>query len=253
MTRLRSITGLIIGLAVLVCAAPAGSSDSAVLWRVVRDFCVTDMKLTGHPAPCLEVNRQAGWAVLKVPGERTQVLLVPTTRVPGIESPKLLAPDGPNYWQAAWDARRWVERRAGMSIPREKIGLAINSIYGRSQDQLHIHVDCARGDVIAKLKAHEDEIGPVWAPLPVKLGDRYYRAMRLSGAELGERDPFKILAAESPQVRAAMGRQTLIVIGSADGSPGFVLLAAEGGRSDNPDGHGEELLDHHCADLRRAP
>jgi CDP-diacylglycerol pyrophosphatase len=193
--------------------------------------------------------------VLKVPGERTQVLLVPTTRVAGIESPKLLAPDGPNYWQAAWDARRWVERRAGMPIPREKVGLAINSIYGRSQDQLHIHVDCVRADVIAKLAAHEDEIGSTWALFPVSLAGERYRAMRLAGPELGGRDPFKLLAAESPEVRAAMGSQTLIVTGagSADGSPGFVLLAAEGGRAENPGGHGEELLDHTCAALGPAP
>jgi CDP-diacylglycerol pyrophosphatase len=237
------------GLALL--GSPAGASDSNFLWHVVRDLCLTDIRLTGHPAPCLAVDRRAGWAVLKVPGEHTQVLLVPTTRIAGIESPKLLAPGGPNYWQAAWAARRWVERKATAPIPREKIGLAINSVYGRSQDQLHIHIDCVRADVIAKLKANAGAIGLAWAPFPVSLAGEDYRAMRLSGAELGERDPFKLLAAESPGVRATMGSQTLIVIGaqSPDGSPGFVLLAAEAGRSNNPDGHGEALLDHTCAAL----
>jgi CDP-diacylglycerol pyrophosphatase len=48
-----------------------------------------------------------------------------------------------------------------------------------------------------------------------------------------------------------MGRQTLALVGaSLDGAPGFVLLAATGGRPENPDGAAEELLDHGCAILR---
>lgn len=248
---LQRIAAATVSLAFLAFPPPAGSVDSSALWHVVHDLCVTDARLTGLPAPCLAVDRRAGWAVLKAPGERTQVLLVPTTRVSGIESPKLLIPGRPNYWQAAWAARRWVEQRAGRAIPREKLGLVVNSVYGRSQDQLHIHVDCVRADVVAELKAHDDEIGPAWTPFPVSLAGERYRALRLIGAGLGERDPFKLLAAESPEVRAAMGAQTLAVIGaqSANGSPGFVLLAAQGGRPENPDGHGETLLDHKCAVL----
>jgi CDP-diacylglycerol pyrophosphatase len=51
-----------------------------------------------------------------------------------------------------------------------------------------------------------------------------------------------------------LGSQTRAVLGArfADGAPGFVLLAAEGGRVDNPDGHAEALLDHKCAALRPA-
>jgi CDP-diacylglycerol pyrophosphatase len=248
----RAALALFTGLAIVAFAGPVGSSDSAALWHFVHDLCLTDMKVTGHPAPCLAVDRKAGWAVLRAPGERTHLLVTPTRRIAGIESPALLAPGSPNYWQAAWAARRWIERRTGRSIPREDIGLAINSIYGRSQDLLHIHVDCVRPDVVAALKSGWWGVGWDWAPIPYHLAHRTYRVRRLTGAELGDRDPFKLLAAENAYVRSHMASQTLVVLGATfpDGSPGFVLAAAEGGRAGNAEGHGEELLDHTCQILK---
>jgi hypothetical protein len=44
----------------------------------------------------------------------------------GIESPALLRENAPNYWEAAWDARRFVEEGARRQLPRDKIGMAIN-------------------------------------------------------------------------------------------------------------------------------
>jgi CDP-diacylglycerol pyrophosphatase len=133
--------------------------------------------------------------------------------------------------------------------------LAINSAFGRSQDQLHIHVDCVLPEVKAALEAHADEIGASWAPLGIALAGKYYRALRLDGEDLGERDPFKLLAQGSPEARADMARQTLAAVGvrSSDGRPGFILLAATGDTPGNPDGASEALLDHSCAALADPP
>ncbi len=242
------------GLAFGVSASPISAPHSIALWRVVRGLCMTDMKVSGHPAPCLEVN-PAGYAVLRDPQAKTEILLVPTTRIVGIESPELQAPGAPNYWQAAWDARRFIDDRAGRATPREDIGLAINSAFGRSQDQLHIHVDCVLPDVKAALEAHADEIGASWAPLSFALAGKFYRALRLDGETLGERDPFKMLARGSPEARADMARQTLAVVGvrSSDGRPGFIMFAATGNTPGNPDGASEALLDHSCAVLDDSP
>ncbi len=238
------------GLAFGVSASPISAPHSIALWRVVRGLCMTDMKVSGHPAPCLEVN-PAGYAVLRDPQAKTEILLVPTTRLVGIESPELQAPGAPNYWQAAWDARRLIEDRVGRQAVREDIGLAINSAFGRSQDQLHIHVDCVLPEVKAALEMRADEIGASWAPLGFALAGKYYRAMRLDGEAFGERDPFKLLAQGSPEARADMARQTLAVVGvrSSDGRPGFIMLAATGNTPGNPDGASEALLDHSCAVL----
>lgn len=233
----------------LVAAAPPGGArHSNALWHVVHDLCVTDSRLTGLPAPCLAVSRRGGYAVLKDLVGRTQVLLIPTARVEGIESPKLLADRAPNYWQAAWKARRFFERQVGGPVGREDIGMAINSAYGRSQDQLHIHIDCVRSDVKVALAAHEDEIGESWSAFPPVLAGARYMARRLEGPELGDRDPFKLLASDRA-ARADMGAWTLAVIGARleGGRPGFILLAAQGGVAANPEGASEGLLDHSCA------
>jgi CDP-diacylglycerol pyrophosphatase len=50
--------------------------------------------------------------VLQTPSSATQVIVVPTTGISGIESPALLRKNAPNYWEAAWDARRFVEEGA---------------------------------------------------------------------------------------------------------------------------------------------
>ncbi|HEY5290078.1 MAG TPA: CDP-diacylglycerol diphosphatase [Caulobacteraceae bacterium] len=251
MTFLRAIVALL-GLAYVLTPPSAGAANPNALWHVVHDLCRVDMKISHLAAPCLEYDRRGGFAALKDLKGKTQVLMIPTARVTGIESPKLLAPGGPNYWQAAWDARRFFEKRAGQEVPREDIGLAINSMFGRSQNQLHIHVDCVSAEVKAALAAHGREIGPRWKAFEIDLAGERYRARRIEGAEIAPHDPFKLLARESGEVHADMGRQTLVVVGATlkDGRPGFILLAAAGGTVRNPQGAGEDLLDHDCAVLR---
>jgi CDP-diacylglycerol pyrophosphatase len=65
--------------------------------------------------------------VLRAPSSATHVIVVPTALISGIESPALLRENAPNYWEAAWDARRFVEEGARRPLPRDKIGMAINS------------------------------------------------------------------------------------------------------------------------------
>jgi CDP-diacylglycerol pyrophosphatase len=230
----------------------ADASNPNALWHVVHDLCRVDMKISHDAAPCLMYDGKRGVAALKDLRGQTQILLIPTTRVTGIESQKLLAPDGPNYWQAAWNARVYFERRAKNAAPREDIGMAINSTYGRSQNQLHIHIDCVRADVKAALSAHASAIGRRWAVLNADLAGSRYRARRIDGAEIAPHDPFKLLAQESPTVRGAMGAQTLAVIPMrfAKGKLGFALLASTGGTAANPDGSSEDLLDHECKVLK---
>lgn len=247
----------VFGAGALVAVTLAGSTASAdhpgALWRVVHGLCLRDMAISGHPAPCLAVNRQDGYAVVPDLSRRTQVLLVPTTRIGGVESPQILAPDAVNYWQAAWDARRYVERRARRSIPRDEVGLAINSVFSRSQNQLHIHVDCVRPDVRRALVEHQSAIGSAWTRFPVPLAGRWYKARRLAGEDLGQRNPFELLARGDPVARQRMPLETLAVIGAtfADGSPGFYLLSDHLDLLRGDTGFAEGVLDHSCAVLKQ--
>jgi CDP-diacylglycerol pyrophosphatase len=220
---------------------------SRALWRVVHDLCVTDMRVSGHPAPCLKVDLRAGYAVLADPEHPMQLLLVPTRRLSGIEDPRLLAPGTPNYWALAWANRKLLDQRAGRALPRQAIGLAVNSVYGRSQDQLHIHIDCVRADVAKALASGRAQLTRRWRPFHPALAGHRYAARWIPERELATRDPFRLLA-RRPAARGAMDRQTLALVGevSRGGRPGFVLLddAAVPGTRDQ--GHAEELLDHAC-------
>lgn len=235
-------------------ALPAHAADPDALWDIVGGQCVPNQQARQDPSPCLSVDLADGFAVLKDQTGASQVLVIPTTRVSGIEAPALLDPAAPNYWAAAWKARRDVEALAHREIPREDLALAVNSIYGRSQDQLHIHVDCIRPDVRNALNAALDRIGPKWGPLDVSLAGHRYRAMRIDGEELGAANPFKLLADGDARARADMAVETLVLAGAvfADGSPGFVLLSDRADPSTRDPAAGEMLLDHGCQVLRPA-
>ena len=239
------LTSALVVAAAGVTAAHA-SADPNALWTIVHDQCVPDQKASGSPAPCSLVDvgagEQRGYAVLKDLVGKTQFLLIPTERIPGIESPTLLEPTAPNYFAPAWDARSFVDARAGTDIPRDFISLAINSAVARSQNQLHIHVDCVRADVREALTRRIADVGPDWAPFPEPLQGHQYQAMAVEGETLDAANPIQLLANQSDD----MGLETLVVVGTylSDGGPGFVLLAARADPATGNPGAGEELQDH---------
>jgi CDP-diacylglycerol pyrophosphatase len=223
--------------------AGAARADPNALWDIVNDRCVPDQQQHGDPAPCALVDGDS--AVLKdLVGDR-QFLLIPTARVTGIESPELLAPDAPNYFADAWRARSFVDERAGFTLPRDWVSLAINSEDARTQDQLHIHVDCVRADVAEALAVHADAVGPAWAPFPVPLVGDEYSAIAVEGEDI-DVNPFQLLADGIAGAREDMGRQTLVVVGAylPGGRPGFVILADHVDVALGDTAGGEALQDH---------
>ena len=247
---LRTLFG-VLSLAAL--AAPARAADPDALWKIVHGRCVPDEQAHSDPAPCAIVDMAGGDAVLKDIVGATQFLLIPTTRVGGIESPEILAPDAPDYWGEAWAARHLVEGRAGHDLPRDVLSLAINAVTGRTQDQLHIHIDCVRPDIRDALHAALPAIGATWSPVPGGLAGHPYRAMRVDQAELAGVDPFRLLH-DDKTAAADMAHETLVVVGAqfANGKGGFILLADQADLLRGDRGSGEELQDHSCA-VARAP
>jgi CDP-diacylglycerol pyrophosphatase len=217
---------------------------------------VPDQLAHHNPAPCALVDLKGGeargYVILKDLRGIAQFLLIPTRRIAGIESADLLALDAPNYWAAAWESRRFMAARLKRDLAWDKVGLAINSSLARSQNQLHIHIDCVRPDVRSALAARIGEIGTAWAPLSFDLAGHRYFGRRLAAPDLAQQNPFKLLADGLPSARENMGQESLAVVGVvlAPGENGFVLLARRGDPAKGAGAHAEELLDLRCADAR---
>jgi CDP-diacylglycerol pyrophosphatase len=227
-------------------------NDPNVLWHIVHDQCVPHQAQFGTPLPCVVVNRAGGYAILKDREGATQFLLIPTARVTGIEDPAILAPDSPNYWRAAWDATNLVQAEAGRALTSDDLSLALNSKHGRTQNQLHIHIDCIRADVRDTLRKHAAEIDASWTPFSEPLSGHQYQVIRIDTLEQPGATPFRLLADRLPGARADMEDETLLAVGAAfdDGERGFYLLAGRADLAAGNRGNAEELQDHSCAVAR---
>ncbi|MFC9769381.1 CDP-diacylglycerol diphosphatase [Rhodococcus jostii] len=214
------------------------AADSNKLWQLVHDECVPHQQAGQTPPdPCAQVNIAGGVdhgdAVLKSKDDAREFLLIPTAKITGIEAPALLAPGTPNYFASAWTARSFVENYRKETIPRNAMSLEINPATHRSQNQLHIHIDCVTDQVYKALANHKGEIGKSWAPFPKPLAGHNFDAMVVSGDGLGV-DPFKLVWDSIPasvDKQKVMADSTLAVVGKTDssGNPdGFILLKGQG-------------------------
>jgi CDP-diacylglycerol pyrophosphatase len=235
-------------------AMSAKGKDRNILWNMVRSLCATAAARGAYPpSPCIEVSAPqgaiSGYAVFKDRNGAYQYLVLPLARITGIESPALMAADAPNYFADAWTARFYVEAALHAAQPRDVLSLVVNSAYGRSQDQLHIHIDCIRLDVHDALQRQLPTIGRQWRPLdePMPPHGHRYKAMWVDGETLTV-NPFKSLAAALP-VGDRMALHSLVVVGahSSTGAPGFILLSGRADATQGDRGNGDELQDFTCA------
>jgi CDP-diacylglycerol pyrophosphatase len=240
---------LFFALAALLPLAGTARADPDALWKIIDQKCTPNEREYGQPSPCAKVDLDGGYVVLKDLVGDTQYLLMPTAKITGIEDPAVLAAGTPNYFADAWKERHYTEDAAKHALPRNALSLAVNSTDGRSQNQLHIHIDCIRPEIRDALEREQASIGDAWAAFPEPLSGQHYRAMRVAGDALDGQNPFKLLADGVPGARAAMGKQTLIVAGTflASGKPGFIILSDAANPATGDRGAGEDLQDHSCA------
>jgi CDP-diacylglycerol pyrophosphatase len=239
-------------IALLVCAgwltATAGTPDAPRdrLRFIAQEQCLPHWLAAHDPTPCTSVTLVGkgavadGFVVLADRKGGAHFLLIPTRTISGIESPEVRVPDTLNYFESAWEARQVLNGLVGHSVPRNAVGLAVNQVHARSQDQLHIHISCLRRSVYDALEAAAEQIGESWSPLSI--GDWQYQATRVMGGQLGALNPFELLADRLPGAKDAMGDFTLLVAGMEfKEGPGFVLLAG------NSVPGAELMLDSSCA------
>jgi CDP-diacylglycerol pyrophosphatase len=244
----------LLGIAVLMAAlGGVAAADRTALWMVVQ-ACIADHKLTGLAFPCLEVNEfsgtENGFVVVRAPLAKTHIIVSPTARVVGIEDPSLQRSSVTNFARNAWEARHYVIEAAVRPVRDSDIGLAVNSRPGRSQDQLHIHVDCLQAKYADEVRKHDSSISQQeWLRLQFPLRGRYYWAIRLNDPDVAHTNVF---ALASSLLRTSPGRLenvTLVLIPrpAEIRGGGFYLLADQYTPGASGKAHGEFLLDHSCA------
>jgi CDP-diacylglycerol pyrophosphatase len=248
--RSAGIVAAAVLFAAVLAAVMAYSANPNALREIVDGKCIPNMQQHGDPKPCAQVDLTGGtargFAILKDIRGASQFLLIPTEDVDGIESPALLAPDAVNYFDDAWTARSFTEKALGRTMPRDALSLAINSKYGRTQNQLHIHIDCIAPYVRDVLHNERYQIHHQWKLLDEPLAGHRYYAMRVVLAEtLVYVDPFQLLADGIVGAREDMGSYTLVVVGVE--KLGFIILADRADLMHGDTGSGEELQDHYCA------
>jgi CDP-diacylglycerol pyrophosphatase len=226
-------------------------SHPDALWRIVSRQCLPNQQAHGNPAPCAQVALPDGFVVFKDRNGPLQYLLMPSAKITGIESPAVLDATTPNFFAQAWQARHFMADRYGKAIDDADISLAINSEYGRTQNQLHVHISC----LLPAVKNRLAQIGPAfteqWQPLPGGLLGHDYLARRVTPAELERQGAFRLLAQGIARAEGRMGSFGLAMTALPGGD--FLLLATERSLLPFTLASAEELQDHDCRLLTPPP
>lgn len=217
-------------------------TNSDALWEIVSRQCVPHQRQLQSPTPCQQVDLRQGYALLKDKVGVAQYLLIPTDHVSGIESDALLQPNTPNYFSLAWSLLPLVSQRLEKPIPNTLLSLAITSKWGRTQNQLHIHMSCLRADVRQQLAVKQQTMTNQWQPL--SLLNHSYWVRTLSVEQLKSHSLFQRVFTELPDIDPSRGGEGIAVAMLADGK--LVVLVLRTNWMKGILGSAEELQDHQC-------
>ena len=246
--RFWKIITLVIALLVIALAGALWrfQHNGNALWRIISQQCVPGQQQRNDPAPCQQVNLAQGYVTLKDRNGPLQYLLMPVARISGIESPALRDPATPDFFALAWQQRHLLTMRRGVAVPDSAISLTVNAEYGRTQNQLHIHISCLRPEVRQRLDRLTAQLNPHWQP--ERLNQHRWLIRTLTPTELAQQSSFIRLMQEVPQAQQAMGKYGMALATLADGR--LALMAIERDWLTLNRASAEELQDHDCTILQ---
>lgn len=237
------------------CGHGSRNKESDALWRIVSQQCLPKGEYINQKVnPCIHVDtsegEKKGHVVFKDRVGVLQYLLMPTDFISGIESPKLLKDDTPNFIYLSWQARLYMERKMRMELNPQHVSLAINSQFGRTQNHLHVHISCIRPDVKKVLDSNAESFKDQWSLLDFKINGHTYWAKKVSETQLAEMNVFKNMADEISGAANSLGEfgLGLAVIADKKNPEGYalILLASRREASTSNKGSVEEIQDHEC-------
>jgi CDP-diacylglycerol pyrophosphatase len=207
-------------------------ASRSALWKVVQ-ACLINHRLTGAAFPCLEVNvsdgTDRGYTILRLPFGASDPMLAPTRRILGVEDPSLEALDAPNYFEDAWNARKFLQDPPDEPLPHDGVVLAVNSRESRTQDQLHIHIGCLSSSAKRTIRVFASALPTDrWVPLGRPFHGLEFWGRLLVQDNLVGVNPFRLAAEAWPNPSVGRSQLTIAVAGIelSDGREGFVLLAS---------------------------
>lgn len=189
--------------------------NADALWNIVSQQCVAGLEKKHDASPCVLVNQQDGYVVLKDRNGPLQFLLLPVAKLSGIESDKLQSPATPNYMAEAWRARHIMEEQRGEKIDDRIYSLAVNSRWGRTQNQLHVHISCLRPDIREHLDALDRSLNDKWQVR--QLAGHTYFIRAITRDEFKRTSPFIRVAAELPDARNHMENVGIAIAALSNG------------------------------------
>lgn len=214
----------------------------SILWNIVNERCGTEKD---PKKDCMVINRDEGFVMFRDRHGPVQTLTIPTEKVTGVEDPKLLQENARNYFYDSWTHRSMLDEQNQRQIDPQYLSFSVNSSFGRSQDQLHIHNSCLREDVYGIVEKYRQNIGSQWTVLPEKLLGHTYIAQKVKVADLQNTSPFKNLQSYvATQKKAHIGQYGLAMVSAKDGD--IILLASKVNVKELNQGSVEEIQDTHC-------
>ncbi|MEB3301334.1 MAG: CDP-diacylglycerol diphosphatase [Cyanobacteriota bacterium] len=224
-------------LSTLTCPVPAPPpANPDALWNLVG-CCTQGLNKDPH---CINYNKKYSYIIAKdaSPSKPKAFLIIPTDKMIGIEAPQTLKSPTLDIWQDAWTA-------AGQYLkqPESKTGLAINSLHGRDQNQLHIHISCVNAKVLKALegvKVSSDPKAPTTLQLPPN--NNTYEAVLLRSLA-GDSSPFKIVRQLPLISDSNIQNQSVAILKGRDPQT-YLFLDTYVHGTDK--GEAEELLDQRC-------
>ncbi|EOS94643.1 CDP-diacylglycerol diphosphatase [Erwinia tracheiphila] len=220
--------------------------SAGALWNIVSQKCVPNQQKNNNPTPCRIVDLRYDYVVLKDQIGPLQFLLIPVEKITGIEDQKLLHPATPNFFAEAWRSRHYMTEKRGQPINDSAVSLAVNSLRGRTQDQLHIHISCLRPDIRRHLDTLASTLNSKWQF--AQLGEHQYQVRTLTGDEMQKSSPFIHVANELPGAREEMYKYGIAVASLPDGRRAIMVIKRNLLLLNR--GSAEELQDHSCSILK---
>lgn len=222
---------------------PGMTRDS--LWKHVQERCLMPERVL-H-ADCAVVDRERGLVLYKDAIGPSHYLVIPDHKVTGVDDPALWDDDKTrNQWAFGWEARDIVSKAIGKRVPDNLVGLAVNSRASRSQDQLHIHLDCISEAARAFVAGNAGKASEGWGEF--RFQGKPVRAVLIPSPDNTLRfNAFDAVRTSLPEPERVADRGVFVTyVARPDGPSGFMVVDQPVDGASGSTGHASDFLDRAC-------